>query len=494
MITIYNTLTRDKEEFRTIEEGKVNMYVCGPTVYDVPHIGHARSAYAFDVIRRYFEYTGLEVYFVRNVTDVDDKIINKAISELEELGEKASPERLQQRVTEVSKRYLDVYHRELDRLGVRPPTVEPKATENIENMLRFIEVLIKKEYAYASGGNVYFSVDKFADYGKLSNQNKDEMNHGVRIEVDENKRHPLDFALWKVVKEGEPFWESPWGDGRPGWHIECSVMSTNILGEEFDVHGGGLDLIFPHHENEIAQAEAATGKSFARYWIHNGLLSVGGEKMSKSLGNYITIDDYFKKYGDADPLKIAFLTSHYRSPMDYTDEKIEEARRSKERIMIFFDKADRIRKEYSEKDRNGEAPMGLEDMGKAQWAVNNLQEKFDEAMNDDFNTSAALSVIFDAVRQGNDCLSGDEMSLSGKSHMTSAIKNYILRFADILGLTLRPVELDASEEAKIEQLVAVRETAREQKDYARSDEIRDELLKKGVTVEDTPEGPVWRKS
>ena len=390
MINLYNTLTRKKEKFRPLEEGKIKMYVCGPTVYDVPHIGHARSAYIFEIVRRYFEHAGYEVFFVRNVTDVDDKIINKASEELKEISEGFTGNQLRQRVTEVAVRYLDIYHREMDMLGIRPPTVEPKATESIGEMIKFVESLIEKEYAYVVGGSVYFSVEKFKEYGKLSNQDKEQMMHGVRIGPDEKKEHPLDFALWKEAKEGEPSWESPWGAGRPGWHIECSVMSTNILGKAFDIHGGGLDLIFPHHENEIAQAEAATGKTFANYWMHNGLLSVNGEKMAKSLKNYITISDFLNKHKDPDLLKIFFLSSHYRSPVDYSDEKIDEAKRSKERIMIFLDKVSRLAQEVP---ASPEESVALEAMDKAQRIANDLQEKFESAMNDDFNTSTALSVI-----------------------------------------------------------------------------------------------------
>ena len=464
------------------------MYVCGPTVYDVPHIGHARSAYVFEVIRRYMEYTGLDVYFVRNVTDVDDKIIKKATEELEAIGERISGSRLKERVLDVASRYLDIYHNQLDVFGIRPPTVEPKATENIREMIEFIQVLIEKGHAYVAGGNVYFGVENFRGYGKLSNQNRDEMMHGVRIETDKNKNYPLDFALWKEAKPQEPSWESPWGRGRPGWHIECSVMSTRILGNKFDIHGGGLDLIFPHHENEIAQAEAGTGNTFANYWIHNGLLTVNGEKMSKSLGNYTTISDYLVRFPDPDLLKIVFLNSHYRSPMDYSEEKMEEAARSKERIMIFFDKVDRLIK-----DVPAGAEMDIDLVSKAQWSVNELQEKFDSAMNDDFNTSSAMAVIFEAVKKGNDCLADTGIRPEGKMHMVKAIKNYIVRFADILGLSLRPVKVKSSEKSEIEKLVKQREAARKNKDYAASDKIRDELMAKGVTVEDTPEGSVWRK-
>ncbi len=493
MITIYNTLTRKKEEFKPLEKGKINMYVCGPTVYDVPHIGHARSAYIFEFIRRYFEYVGFEVLFVRNVTDVDDKIINKAASELEDLGERITAERLKERSREVAVRYLDHYHREMDILGIRIPVFEPKATENIREMITFIEKLIEKGYAYASGGNVYFSVEEVTDYGKLSGQDREQMTHGVRIEVDERKQYPLDFALWKEVKSNEPSWPSPWGDGRPGWHIECSVMSTAILGESFDIHGGGLDLIFPHHENEIAQAEAATGKKFANYWIHNGLLTINGEKMSKSLGNYTRISDFLEKYEDPDLLKMIFLSSHYRSPMDYNEDKIEEARRSRERIMIFKDKTERIMKDLA--GTSGDKKSNINKvMVKAQNVANDLQTKFDEAMNDDFNTSQALSVIFEAVRVGNEYLSNDEFSREEKAHMANAVKNSILRFADVLCLSLSFVQVDDAETEEIERLVSAREEARKNKDYAASDKARDELAEKGVVVEDTQEGPVWRKS
>jgi cysteinyl-tRNA synthetase len=494
MITLYNTLTRRKEKFKPMEEGKVRMYVCGPTVYDVPHIGHVRSAYSFEIIRRYFEYTGFNVYFVRNVTDIDDKIINKAISELEDIGEGISSNRLKERVSEVALRYLDLYHQQMDVLGIRPPTAEPKATEKIPEMIKFIETLIGKGYGYVVGGNVYFSVEKFAEYGKLSNQNRDEMLHGVRIEPDEKKRYPLDFALWKEAKPEEPFWESPWGKGRPGWHIECSVMSTELLGAQFDIHGGGLDLIFPHHENEIAQAEAATGKPFANCWIHNGLLTVGGEKMAKSLGNYITVVDFLEKYRDPDLLKIIFLNSHYRSPVDYSDEKVDEARRSKERIMIFFDKADRIMREYADEKQEAAKELDAGAVEKAQDVVNDLHERFNEVMDDDFNAPGALAVIFEAVRIGNDYLANRGIPLVERAHMAGAIKNYILRFADVLGLALSSLKLEEEEVREIEHLVTMRENARKEKDYAASDKIRRELAKRGVTVEDTPEGPVWRKS
>ncbi|MBU0682767.1 MAG: cysteine--tRNA ligase, partial [Candidatus Omnitrophica bacterium] len=346
MITIYNTLTRRKEEFKPLEEGKVRMYVCGPTVYDVPHIGHARSSYIFDWIRRYLEYSGFRVCYVRNVTDIDDKIIKKAAGELKK-RKITGTDVLCRKVKEVADYYLEIYHSQMSEMGINGPDLEPKATENISQMIEFISVLIEKGCAYEVEGNVYFSVENFAGYGKLSNRDKEQMMSAVRIDLDKRKKYPLDFALWKSVKKDEPFWESPWGKGRPGWHIECSVMSTSIFGAHFDIHGGGLDLIFPHHENEIAQAEAATGKDFANYWIHNGLLTVENEKMAKSLGNYITITDFLKKYKDPDFLKIAFLNSHYRSPMDYSDERMEESRRVKERIVVFFDKVNKLQSRCS---------------------------------------------------------------------------------------------------------------------------------------------------
>lgn len=475
-----------------MEEGRIRMYVCGPTVYDVPHIGHARSAYVFDVIRRYLRHAGFEVYFVRNVTDIDDKIIGKAVAELEELGEKIIPSRLENRVREVAEKYLDIYHKELEVLGIEPPTEEPRATENIGEMIRFIETLIKKDKAYVSNGNVYFSVEKYPAYGRLSNRDLEQMMQGTRAAVDESKDHPLDFALWKAVKEGEPCWDSPWGPGRPGWHIECSVMSTSILGPCFDIHGGGLDLIFPHHENEIAQAEAATERPFANYWIHNGLLTVDGEKMSKSLGNFITIPDHLEKYPDPDLLKLAFLASHYRSPMDHSDKKMREMKKVKERIMNFIDRVERT---SSAAERSGPGGINVdpEALLDAQDASAGFQEKFENAMRDDFNTPEVISSIFEAVKWGNEKLADDSLVAPVKSALTMPLKNSILKVADVLGLSLRHAGMDDLEADKIEKLVREREDARRKKDYAESDRIRDELMESGIIVEDTPEGPVWRK-
>ncbi len=485
MTVIYNTLSREKEKFVPVESGKINMYVCGPTVYDVPHIGHARSTYVFDVIRKYFEYKGFNVLFARNVTDVDDKIIKKACDEMASSGEAQTPEGLKSRVNEVAVRYLGEYHRQMAVLGIRPPTVEPKATENIKEMIEFIQGLISKEFAYVNGGDVYFSVEKFKGYGKLSNQNRDQMMHGVRIEIGEKKRHPLDFALWKEAKPGEPSWESPWGAGRPGWHIECSVMSTRLFGDVFDIHGGGLDLIFPHHENEIAQAEALTGKTFANYWMHNGLLTVRGEKMSKSLGNYVALSDFLARYKDPDLLKIAFLGSHYRSPMDYSDDKMEEAARAKERIRIFFDKVGKLEQECK----------GIDGIGgkKATGVEEDFIGRFNSAMDDDINTPIALSVVFEAVKKGNDVIA-ENGELFEKAAVIIGLRDFIKTAAGIFGLSLEHAELGEEDIKRIEKMVALRQVSRAKKDYAASDRIRKELAAMGVTVEDTPKGPIWRKN
>ena len=337
---IYNSLTRRKEEFVPLKKGEARIYVCGPTVYDEPHIGHGRSAYIFDVIRRYLVYRGYKVKFVRNVTDVDDKIIEKARSENRKTRRTENRD-LREAVKEVSKKYLDAYHEDMAALGIAKPDKEPKATGYVPKMIKFIEDLIQKGRAYAADGDVYFDIKSSKGYGKLSNQSIDKMEIGARIAPGEKKRGGLDFALWKAAKEGEPYWESPWGRGRPGWHIECSAMSSDTLGDEFDIHGGGLDLIFPHHENEIAQSEGA-GKPFARYWMHNGLLTIRAGKMAKSTGNFITIKDFLSRYHDPDYLKLFFLGAHYRSPIDYTDDKIGEAKKAKNRFVILLKKIDSI--------------------------------------------------------------------------------------------------------------------------------------------------------
>jgi len=458
-VQIYNTLTRKKEEFIPIKPGHVGMYVCGPTVYDQPHIGHVRSAYTFDIIRRYMEYRGLKVKFVRNVTDVDDKIINKA-------KEEYPGEDLKFAAKKVSIKYLDSYHDYMNSLGIKPPDKEPKATEYIPKMIKFIEGLINCGAAYESEGDVYFDIKKAKDYGKLSHQNLDMMEAGARIAPGEKKRGPLDFALWKKAKENEPSWPSPWGQGRPGWHIECSVMSSDILGDEFDIHGGGIDLVFPHHENEIAQSEGA-GKKFARYWIHNGLLTINSEKMAKSLGNFITIKDFLEKYNSADFLKLFFLSTHYSHPIDYTDEKINEAAESLDRIVRFMEKGARHQKK------------GARHLFKQ---IEEINSRFLEAMDDDFNTPKGLACIFELVNIANKNIEDKEFVYSA----SAALKELL----DIFGIT---IGAKVNKDKEIESMVSQRNEARKNKDYALSDKIRKELEEKGVILEDTKEGTAWRR-
>ncbi len=455
---IYNSLTRTKEEFTPISNKRIGIYVCGPTVYDEPHIGHARSAYIFDVIRRYLQ-SKYEVTFVRNVTDVDDKIIDKA-------------KRESKRAEEISKKYLDSYHEDMDLLGIGRPDREPLATEYIPKMVKFIGLLIEKGCAYESVGDVYFDIRKAKGYGKLSNQDLDKMEIGARISPGEKKRDPLDFALWKKAKVDEPSWESPWGAGRPGWHIECSVMSSDILGDQFDIHGGGVDLIFPHHENEIAQSEGA-GKAFARYWMHNGLLTINNEKMAKSLGNFISIKDFIKKHKDADYLKLLFLNTHYRHPVDYTEERIEQMIAQKERFIIMLDKIDRGVKAHSPQPTVHSPVKELE----------GFRAKFEEAMDDDFNMPLALSSLFELVNFTNRKI--DDPDIASES------KKMLLKLAQVFGLNLNRADKELP--AKVEALIKERDDARAKKDYKRSDDIRKKLSGMGVIVEDTKEGTVWRK-
>jgi len=464
-IKIYNTLTRKKEEFRPLKEDSVGVYVCGPTVYDAPHIGHARSAYVFDVILRYFKHRGYEVTFVRNVTDVDDKIINKAKEEF-------SGEDLSIAVKSVSDKYLKVYHDYMEKLGIMKPDKEPKATEYIDKMKDFIKILIERKVAYASGGDVYFDVRKADGYGKLSNQSFEMLSSGVRVSPGENKKDPLDFALWKSAKAGEPSWDSPWGNGRPGWHIECSAMSSDILGEEFDIHGGGIDLIFPHHENEVAQSEGA-GKKFARYWIHNGLLTINKEKMAKSLGNFITIEDILAKY-PAGVLKILFLQTHYSHPVDFSWEKMEEAKKAYERIDILMKKLKDIKEEIApDKDIDG------------------YRLRFEEVMDDDFNTAQALGVIFELVSFINKNIEDGKKTGYAKKVLVDlgktlglfegSARHYGASFSDNIALT-----------EKVNLLIKDRNEARKKKDFKAADRIRKELEGQGVILEDTKDGTTWR--
>ncbi|MCP4649160.1 MAG: cysteine--tRNA ligase [PVC group bacterium] len=463
---IYNSLTSKKEEFKPLKEGVVKMYVCGPTVYDVSHIGHLRAAYVFDVIRRYLECREFKVTFVRNITDIDDKIIKKAQQELDE-----DNEGLNDKVKEVAEKYTRLYEEDMQSFGIKDPDIQPKATEHIQDMISMIRTLIDKDMAYASDGDVYFSVRNFPGYGKLSHQSVDQMAEGVRKAQETNKRDPLDFALWKKAKPGEPYWESPWGNGRPGWHIECSVMSTNYLDSTFDIHGGGRDLIFPHHENEIAQAEAATGKPFANCWIHNGLLTVEKEKMAKSLGNFVTIKEILEKY-HPDVLKIFFLQAHYASTMDFSWQKMEEAKKAYERILIFLDKAEKI-----SGDKDGTEVIG------------SFKEQFMEAMDDDFNTAKALAVLFDRINKCNKLFESDEEDKD--SMIRSAFEN-IKEIANVFGLTFLKKENKISD-SEIEEKIELRLKYKKEKNFKAADEVRDQLLALGIVLEDAKDGnTVWR--
>lgn len=469
---IYNTLTRTKDEFKPIKKGKVGMYVCGPTVYDEPHIGHARSAYIFDVVRRYLEYRKFKVTFVRNVTDVDDKIIAKAKEEFKD-------EDLNSATKKVSTKYLKIYHEAMSDLGIGSPDKEPKATEYIGKMKIFIKDLIDRGVAYVAGGDVYFDINKAKNYGKLSNQSIDKMEGGARICHGDNKKDPLDFALWKAAKEDEPSWPSPWGRGRPGWHIECSVMSSDILGGEFDIHAGGLDLIFPHHENEIAQSEGA-GKKFARFWIHNGLLTINGEKMAKSLGNFVTIKDFILKHKNPDYLKLIFLSAHYRSPLDYTEDKIEEVKRAYERIDILMRKLGRS---FGTRDIKKKITGGT-------GAIGQFKDKFIEYMDDDFNTPKALSVLFDMINRCNKLLDNDDELKSFKLRYAMDI---IEEMTDVFGLNFLKETSDEKSDTWVTTAIARREQLRKEKKYKEADELRKSLEEKGIILEDTAEGTTWRR-
>lgn len=464
-IRIVNSLTKKKEELIPLEGKTLRIYSCGVTVYDRCHIGHARSLYVFDVLRRYLAYRGYDVKFVRNITDVDDKIINKA----RETGKKFE---------DVVAENIDAYHADLKSLGIGRADVEPRATENIPEMITAIEALIQKGFAYVTQGGVYYDVRKFKEYGRLSGQSVDKMMEAVRIDPDEKKKDPLDFALWKKSKEDEPFWESPWGRGRPGWHIECSCMSLKHLRcDTLDIHAGGRDLIFPHHENEIAQAEPLTGKAFAKYWIHHGLLTINGQKMAKSSGNFITVAQALREYR-ADELKMFFLCSHYASPIDFTEGKLLEARKALERFDILFWKACRILE-----GRNPVEPVEAE-------FITRHRNEFIEAMDDDFNTPMALGCLFNFINDTNKFIDTAPKDGNYSGIIFRAVDTIESLSRNILGLFLK--EKDADLTAEQELLLQERKYARKQKNFKRSDEIREQLKTHGIVVEDTKDGQVWR--
>jgi len=458
-IQVYNTLGREKETFKTLQPGKVSMYVCGPTVYDKAHVGHAMSALVFDIVRRYLEYRGYQVHHVTNYTDVDDKIIQRAA--VEGVDPMA-----------IAQRYIDEFDQHLKDLNILPASEYPRATEEINRIVEGVADLVEKGYAYPKDGDVYYRVDKFPGYGKLSGRKIEDMEAGFRIDVDDRKDHPMDFALWKTAKPNEPSWPSPWGNGRPGWHIECSVMSQTYLGDQIDIHGGGNDLIFPHHENEIAQSEAISGKHFASYWMHNGMMQLSGAKMSKSLGNLVTIDSFLEKY-EASVLRMMVLNSSYRSPLTFNEETIDHARKALKRL------------------RSALRPA----LPKASWKGESLKEKstqvkgaFQEAMDDDFNTAGALGQLFDFVKEINQARDegADPASLEGAQQVLKELTG-------VLGLDLSLPETQGGEaENFINLLIEIRKKLRDEKLWELSDLIRDQLDQLDVILEDTPQGTSWR--
>lgn len=467
---IYNTLTKRKEEFVPVEPGKVKMYVCGPTVYNFIHIGNARPMIVFDTVRRYFEYKGYDVNYVSNFTDVDDKIIKKAIEE----GVDAET---------ISKRYIAECKKDMEGMNIEPATKNPLATEEICGMLNMISTLIEKGYAYvAADGTVYYSVRKFKDYGKLSHKNLDDLQSGfreIKVTGEEGKQDPNDFVLWKPKKEGEPYWESPWCEGRPGWHIECSVMAKRYLGDEIDIHAGGEDLIFPHHENEIAQSEAANGKTFAKYWMHNAFLNIDNKKMSKSLGNFFTVREISEKY-DLQVLRFFMLSAHYRSPLNFSADLMEASKNGLERILTGMEK---LREAEAKVSGGTMTEEELENKKKAM----ELVAKYEAAMDDDFNTADAISAIFELIKLSNSTVSG-----ASTKEYVSWMKNEIQRLCDVMGIiTEKKAEVLDSE---VEDLIAQRQAARKAKNFALADEIRGKLLDMGIVLEDTREGVKWKRA
>jgi cysteinyl-tRNA synthetase len=498
VLKIYNTLTRKKEEFVSVENGKVKMYVCGMTVYSDAHIGHARTYMAFDIIRRYFEYKGYIVFYVQNITDVDDKIIAAANREA------VAP-------LEYSQRCTDRCLNDLDLLGIRPANLYPKASETTPDMIQMIEQILKRDYGYVADGDVYFSVEKFSNYGKLSGQNIAEMKKGARIESGEQKRSPLDFALWKKAKPGEPTWPSPWGPGRPGWHIECSAMSSKFLGLPFDIHGGGMDLRFPHHENEIAQAEAATGKQFARFWMHIGLLTINGEKMSKSIGNIINVKDLLKTW-DAEILRMFFAQAHYRSPPDFSEKALTDIEKGRERLYRVKERLEEYAKQASQKNPSLQVLTNIEK--EYMITITELQEEFEQAMDDDFNTPKAFASLFEFINKSNKFF---EQQPRPNPELCKRALDVYLKIGMVLTLFQPKTNIQTKEEPDItnklqtllhsygktvqiptvdeliKALLFIREDARKQKDWKTADRIRNNIEELGFEIQDTTKGAVWRR-
>ena len=462
---LYNTLTKQKEEFVPVHEGKVGMYVCGPTVYNYIHIGNARPMIVFDTVRRYFEYKGYDVNYVSNFTDVDDKIIKKA-------NEEGGP------ASEISERFIAECKKDMEGLNIEPATHNPKATEEIDGMIAMISTLIEKGYAYEKNGTVYFRTRKFKNYGQLSQKNLDDMRAGIRIAVSDEKEDAMDFVLWKPKKEGEPAWVSPWGEGRPGWHIECSEMSKKYIGDTIDIHAGGEDLVFPHHENEIAQSECCNGVPFAKYWMHNAFLNIDNRKMSKSLGNFRTVRQIGEQY-DLQVLRFFMLNAHYRSPLNFSADLMESSKNALERIT---DAAARLR------DRQTAASVqeASEDEKKMMQEEAAFVTKFEEAMDDDFNTADALAAVFELVKFGN-----TNVQEGSSAEFAAHTLEVMTKLCDVLGLILDKKEEILDEE--IENLITERQAARKAKDFARADEIRGLLLDKGIELKDTREGVKWKR-
>ena len=462
---IYNTLTRQKEEFIPIIPGEVKMYVCGPTVYNFFHIGNGRTFIVFDTIRRYLEYRGYKVKFIQNFTDIDDKMINKANEEgitVKELGDK----------------YIKEYYKDADALQIERATVNPRATEYIEDIIKFVEELIEAGFAYEVDGDVYYSTKKFNDYGKLAGQNLEDLQAGARISVDERKKDPMDFAVWKSQKPGEPAWESPWGLGRPGWHIECSCMAKKLLGDTIDIHAGGMDLKFPHHENEIAQSEAITGKPFAHYWIHAAFVNVDNKKMSKSLNNFFTAREILEEY-DADAVRFLMLSGHYRIQINFTKELLDSAKASIERLYNGINNLENLKEEVNKKIMDNEEQDYLKSLDK-------YRERFIEKMDDDFNTADAISVLFDLTKDIN-----NNININSSVELCEKAEALIRELGNPLGILQNRIKKDL--ETEIQELIDKRQQARKDKDFALSDKIRDDLKNRNIVLEDTPQGVRWKK-
>ncbi|MDV5106988.1 cysteine--tRNA ligase [Clostridium perfringens] len=461
---VYNTLNKKKEEFIPLTPGEVKMYVCGPTVYNFFHIGNGRTFIVFDTIRRYFEYRGFKVDFVQNFTDIDDKMIKKA-------NEEGTT------VKKIGDTYIKEYYQDADALNIERATVNPRATEFIGEIIKFVKGLVDKGYAYEVDGDVYFSTKKFEGYGKLSGQNIEDLQSGARISVDERKKDPMDFAIWKAQKPGEPTWNSPWGMGRPGWHIECSCMAKKLLGETIDIHAGGSDLKFPHHENEIAQSEALTGEPFARYWLHSAFVNVNNEKMSKSLNNFFTAREILERY-DADVIRFLMLSTHYRQQLNFSEDLLESAKASVERIYNAIGNLENLIDEVSREEMNEEEKAYLE-------SLNKYKEKYIEKMDDDFNTADAITAIFDLIKDTN-----TNITIDSSKELAQKALELIRELGAPLGMFQKSTKGNLEEE--IEALIAKRQQARKDRDFALADKIRDELKDRGIVLEDTPQGVRWK--